>query len=76
VLVKLAEQVQLRRLARGKEPLRLAHIERVIRFVAGPRPPAGRCGCFQVKARATGTDIWHEGALRLRRVYTRAPRGA
>lgn len=74
--MKLAEQVQLRRLARGKEPLRLAHIERVIRFVAGPRPPSGRCNCFQTKRRVTFTDATHDGALRLRRVYTRAPRGA
>lgn len=70
----LAEQVNLRRIWRGKEPLRLAHIERAIRLVAGPRPPPGRCPLFQVKER-TCTDATHDGALRLRRVYTRHPRG-
>jgi len=72
----LAEQINARRIWRGKEPLRLAHIERIIRFVRGPRPPAGRCGCFQTKRRVTFTDATRDGALRLRRVYTRAPRGA
>lgn len=71
----LAEQVNVRRIARGKEPLRLAHIERAIRLVAGRRAPAGRCPLFQRKQRETRTDATCGGALRLRRVYTRAPRG-
>ncbi len=35
---KLAFQVNIRREAKGKEPLRLMHIERVMRFVFGPVP--------------------------------------
>jgi len=71
----LAAQVNARRVARGKEPLTLAHIERIIRFLAGPRPPAGRCPLFQRKQRATGTDVTRDGALRLRRAYMRSARG-
>jgi hypothetical protein len=71
----LAEQVNQRRIWRGREPVSLMRLQRIIRFIAGQRPPAGRCPLFQHKERATYTDASHDRALRLRRVYMRAPRG-
>lgn len=74
--MKLAEQVQLRRLARGKEPLRLAHIERAIRFIAGPKPPPARPDCFNAKQRVIQRPPELRGAsIEVRRAYVRASRG-
>lgn len=66
----LAEQVNARRMARGKEPLPIAHIQRAIRLIAGPRPK-GRNPAF----RNHGTYLYRQLAGTLQRVYTRAPRG-
>lgn len=71
----LVEQVQARRLARGKEPLRLAQFERAIRFVAGKRPVAGRNPLFQAKARVVVPDVTRGGCGLLRRQYTKHARG-
>lgn len=66
----LAEQINERRIARGKEPLRIAHIQRAIRLVAGPRPKM-RNPVF----RNHGTYLYRQLAGTLTRIYTRAPRG-
>lgn len=71
----LAEQINERRIARGKEPLRLADIERAIRFVAGKRPAVGRSPLFQAKARVIIPDVTRGGCERLRRQYTKHARG-
>jgi hypothetical protein len=72
----LANQVNARRIARGKEPLRLAHIERAIRFVAGPKPPQGRPACFNAKQRIVERPPELRGAsVVARRAYVRAARG-
>lgn len=66
----LAYQVNERRIQRGKEPLTIAHIQRAIRLIAGPRPK-GRNPVF----RNHGTYLYRQLAGTLQRVYTRAPRG-
>lgn len=72
----LAAQVNARRIWRGREPLRLAHIERAIRFVAGPRPPAGRSPCFNAKQRVLERPPELRAAsVVARRAYIRAARG-
>jgi hypothetical protein len=76
VFVKLSEQVNLRRIARGKEPLRLAHIERAIRFIAGPKPPPGRPDCFNAKQRVIQRPPeLRDTSIEARRAYVRAARG-
>ena len=71
----LAAQVQARRIARGKEPLTLAHVERAIRFVAGGRPPLRRHPSFGARPGATCANEWSDKPTKLHRVYGRGSRG-
>lgn len=69
--MSLADQVNQRRMACGREPLRLSHIERAIRFVRGPVAPAGRSALF-LKTGSHRTNSWQPTSYRS---YRSAARG-